>query len=311
MHHANRVITVFSASNYTGSVGNDGALLVFERDAGTTVGSSRDATRPPASPRMRPASPAMHGDHAAAASAAAAVSTPAVPARSTRHSTGKLHEIHLPLPAAHAASQDIVPLKRSIVTFYAKPKEKSASYRVNPESNLQTDVVSKLLHLISDKRLALIDFWSKQAVAHSSSVQTITRAVWARGLKTVLSLTAMPFEQSWFQELLGLPKLGVDGKANGPVDFLNFLNRFRPVNLLVMKAQRIKRSVSAFSSLASQSQEASLEMGDVDAQPEADADDDAAVASMERLLEFLHAQRFQLESLFRFLDQDGESRMFI
>jgi len=193
------------------------------------------------------------------------------------------------------------------VTFYAAKKEKGASYRVTPESSLQVDIVAKLLHLISDHRLSLINHWQAVAKPHSSGVQTVTRAQWAAGLKACLQLNHLPFHELWVQELLGLPKLGVDGKAKGPVDYMAFLLRFRPVNLLVLRAQRTK---SAFGATASLEGIPSQEMPGEDfasLQPDAPPlDDEASLASLQQILDLLHQKRFELESLFRFLDVDGD-----
>jgi serine/threonine-protein phosphatase 5 len=216
LHHNGTVITVFSASNYTGTVGNDGALIVFERDGGTVLGTAAATAaaankHPPPSPR----GPRAHGAPSSE-SASSSAAAPSSPAKSLR--TRQKHEVHLTVPAsvaAAAAASGVVPLKRSIVTFYAAKKEKSASYRITPDSHLQTDIVAKLLHLISDHRLSLINFWSSKAKPHSSGVATITRAEWAAGLKSCLGLNHLPFQELWVQEMLGLPKLGVDGKAKG------------------------------------------------------------------------------------------------
>ena len=340
LHHHDQVITVFSASNYTGSVGNDGALVVFERDGGTVLqggaavmGSPRPGGHArPGSPAMgRSASPTMgHAASAAsssatahAATAAATPSTCPMSLRSPRLGPAKDATLHLPGPsgAASAAANStslapIVPLKRSILPFYASRKEKNASYRVTAGSNLETDIVAKLLHLISDHRLSLIDHWSARAQQHSSGVWTVTRAVWASGLKACLGLS-LPFLE--FQELLGLPRLGVDGKPKGPVDFMAFLLRFRPVNLLVLRAQKNEQNakLARSQSDAGASQEASQDGSIADLipspSPSPDGDivqpGDATVASLQQILELLHQKRFELESLFRFLDSDGPDRI--
>lgn len=329
LHHHDQVITVFSASNYTGTVGNDGALVVFERDGGTVLGGAAvmGSPRPgahaaggrPGSPAMgRSASPTM--GHAAAASAATPRPASPMSLRSPRLGpmAPKDATLHLPGPSGSASaaahsSTAIVPLKRSILPFYASRKEKNASYRVTAGSNLETDIVAKLLHLISDHRLSLIDHWSARAQQHSSGVWTVTRAVWASGLKACLGLS-LPFLE--FQELLGLPRLGVDGKPKGPVDFMAFLLRFRPVNLLVLRAQKNEANAKlarSQSDAGAATQEASQDGAIEDLIPspspspdgEAGQPGDATVASLQQILELLHQKRFELESLFRFLDSDG------
>jgi len=88
-----------------------------------------------------------------------------------------------------------------------------------------------------------------------------------------------------------------------------FLVRFRPVNLLVMRAQRSKSAFGSTSSLEGPSQEmpgedfASLNS---DIAATAFADEEANLASLQQILDLLHQKRFELESLFRFLDVDGD-----
>jgi hypothetical protein len=99
----------------------------------------------------------------------------------------------------------------------------------------------------------------------------------------------------------------------GPIDFMAFLVRFRPVNLLVMRAQRSKSAFGSTSSLEGPSQEmpgedfASL---NPDIAATAFADEEANLASLQQILDLLHQKRFELESLFRFLDVDGDEGQF-
>lgn len=157
------------------------------------------------------------GHAAGSSSSSAAASSLAVPssAAPAPHRSPRIaHKVELQLAAP--ATPELVTLKRSILPFYAAKKEKSAAYRAG-SGNLETDIVAKILHLISDHRLSLIDYWSSRAVQHSSGVWTVTRAIWAAGLKHCLGLS-IPFRE--FEELLGAPALGVDGQRRGPIDFM-------------------------------------------------------------------------------------------
>ena len=166
--------------------------------------------------------------------------------------------------------------------------------------------MAKILHLISDHRLSLIDYWSSRAVQHTSGVWTVTRAIWAAGLKHCLGLS-IPFLE--FQELLGVPNLGVDGQKKGPIDFMAFLVRFRPVNLLVLKAQRQKAIAASQSQDGMVSQELDADMLGLPSPSPDDFSsplpDDETVASLQTILELLHQKRFELESLFRYLGTEN------
>jgi len=203
MHHNNKVITVFSASNYCGTVNNEGAIILFERD--------------------------------------------------------------------------LVP---KIVPFFAKPKERLSRYRMR-HAVMENEIISKLLQRISDHRLALTDWYrTVEKVNPASGVRTITRQQWAQGLKTVLKLN-IPFLD--FQDYLGLPTLGVDGKKKGDIDYMSFLLRFRPVNALVAaKPPATPRSRTGSDSSRGVSE------------------------NVERILEMLQKNRYELESLFRHFDLNGD-----
>lgn len=311
-HHNDTVITVFSASNYCGTVGNDGALVVFERDGETSMTL-------PLKPKTssRPSSPAMGAAAAAHAGGAASTSTGVAPLRSSRLAA---KELAVAAPAASssgtAQGQQAQPpahsLNRRIFQFYAAKKEKQSAYRVVGGSNLESDIITKLLHIISDHRLHLVDYWTKHSQPHTTGIRTVTRAAWAAGLKSVLGLS-IPFLE--FQDLLGLPKLGVDGRPKGSIDFMAFLARFRPVNLVVLRAQRRARDRAASQSQMSldptqETQEPPMDedmTGDVPTAA-ADGGDDPALASLQTILELLHKNRFELESLFRYVSRTPRAR---
>lgn len=91
-----------------------------------------------------------------------------------------------------------------------------------------------------------------------------------------------------------------------------FLVRFRPVNLLVLKAQRQKILAASQSQDGMVSQELDPDMMGL-ASPSPDdmmspLPDDETVASLQTILELLHQKRFELESLFRYLGQSNKQR---
>jgi len=212
MHHGDTMITVFSASNYCGTVNNEGAFILLERD--------------------------------------------------------------------------LVP---RIVPFYAKPKERLSRYRMR-HALLENDIISKLLQRIADNRLALTNYYSKACTTTPSGVRTVSRAVWAEGLRVVLQLN-IPFLE--FQDYLGLPKLGVDGKKKGDIDFGAFLLRFRPVNVMMQPL------TPAQSPHAGSGNGADTPSGRT------------ANQSVECILEMLAKHKYELESLFRHFDLNGDEEISI
>jgi len=363
MHHNDRVITVFSASNYCGTVGNDGALVVFERDGETslTAGNSSSNTARPASPQphaspsLRPASPrpkekekaVKDEDEKQKSSQKGKQQHKQItmlvppPPRSSRSATGKGGPQELQVPGT-STTPTLTPLRLSFITYYAGKKERQAGYS-SMRSGLQAEVINKLFHLISEHRLRLIDYWSPVSARHSSGVAAISRAQWSAGLKQCLGLN-LPFLRPEFQALLGLPKLGVDGKEKGPIDFMAFLSRFRPVNLVILRAQKKKEErakgagkaksadgskskqgddgtfntamscpmntdtchAASSSSSSTSSASSSTSSQSSSASP---ASCDAYSSAIHEIAMCLHRQRFELESLFRFLDSDGDEQI--
>lgn len=210
MHHHDRVITVFSASNYTGTVNNEGCFVIFERD--------------------------------------------------------------------------LVP---RLVPFYAKPKERLSRYRMR-HATLENDIIAKLLQRIAENRLALTNWYRAVERVTPAGVRTVTRAHWAEGLKAILKLN-IPFTE--FQDYLGLPKLGVDGKKKGDIDYQSFLLRFRPVNAL-LESYQPNRPTTPGGGTSSSSR------GSVD-------------ANVEAILEMLQKNRYELESLFRHFDINGDESISV
>lgn len=191
MHHHDTLITVFSASNYTGTCNNEGAFIIFERD--------------------------------------------------------------------------LIP---RIVPFFAKPKERLSRYRMR-HAVMENDIIAKLLQRIADNRLALTNWYSQSETITSAGVRTVSRNDWAEGLKQVLKLN-IPFLE--FQDYLGLPKLGVDGKKKGDIDYMAFLLRFRPTNI-ILDRQCSHREIKE---------------------------------NLEMILEMMHKNRYELQSLFRHFDLNGD-----
>jgi hypothetical protein len=209
MHHGDTIITVFSASNYCGTVNNEGAFIILERD--------------------------------------------------------------------------LVP---RIVPFYAKPKERLSRYRMR-HALLENDIISKLLQRIADNRLALTNYYNKVASVTAAGVRTVSRAVWAEGLKVTLQLN-IPFAE--FQDYLGLPKLGVDGKKKGDIDFQAFLLRFRPVNAMLNPLTPPVASPAASDSGSSAPSSRRSSSRTVN-------------QNVECILEMLAKHKYELESLFRHFGQ--------
>ena len=159
------------------------------------------------------------------------------------------------------------------IQFEAKPKEKMARYRMR-HAAIENDVISKLLRRIAQHRLALVDHYQRM---DKEGDGLISRLQWAEGLKAVLQLN-IPFLE--FQGYLGLPKLGVHGVQQGMVDYMSFLERYR-INLRIS------------------SDESQVEI------KEEDLDKDAQKA-MEKLTQLLYKNRFELQSLFRYFDVNGD-----
>jgi protein phosphatase len=188
-----KLVTVFSASNYTGTVGNQGAYAIFSRD---------DVCNP---------------------------------------------------TFVQYRAQSATKMKRISMTH----------------GLLAEDIVCKLLMRISANRLALIDHFSRL-----SATNIVARDVWSHGLQIILDLK-IPFTH--FQSYLGLPELGVDGKRNGPVDYMAFLDRFAPVHV-------------------------SLAHG-------GSASSEKATAAFNALASILFSRRVALASMFRYFDIDGDGNI--
>lgn len=117
-----------------------------------------------------------------------------------------------------------------------------------PSELVHHEVVCKLFRLVSRNRLALLDYYSglnggskelspnganwitlRENDPHKTIPTVITRVQWAKGLAHVLGTPNVPFLE--FQTALCLPDLGVRGEFWGDIDFLDWLDKFRPKNL--------------------------------------------------------------------------------
>lgn len=222
-HHHDQLITVFSASNYTGTVGNDGALLMFEKESepaaaaeanASTNSSSATATTPnrhshrASSPALGVSTHTHSHTHLKDTPPSIPSARPRSPRPAALNAAAATKAMLLGESAMNAAFAATLPkLKHTIITYYAGRKEKQPAFRLNSTTDkLANSVVAKLIHLISGNRLQLIDWYRARATQHSTGVSVVTRQVWAQGLKEVLKLKTVPFAE--FSDLLGLPRLG-------------------------------------------------------------------------------------------------------
>jgi hypothetical protein len=83
---------------------------------------------------------------------------------------------------------------------------------------LKNDVFSKLVDRIAKKRSLLLTLYAQH---HS---QIVTRVQWAQGLSEALGMSL-----AWnrLEKELGVPEIGVDGNEDGPINYIEFLDRFR------------------------------------------------------------------------------------
>jgi Ca2+-binding EF-hand superfamily protein len=158
--------------------------------------------------------------------------------------------------------------KPRFIRYYAQKDLKAGSINQR-HHRLKEDIVTKLLTRICAQRLGLINYFVKQD-EHKSGV--VTRHQWSQGLQTVLGLH-IPFLQ--FQQYLGLPELGVDGKAQGPIDYMDFCNRY------LVYSQGMSNTEGTISQAANTSD------------------------FFAEMMSVMFARRYELESLFRFFDLDG------
>jgi hypothetical protein len=183
--------------------------------------------------------------------------------------------------------------KVSLVQYSASPKEQLSRYRMR-HSQIENDVISKLLRRIAEKRLALVDIFLKMDPDRTGA---ITRIQWAKGLREALGID-VPFLEFQVrkaakprvprrlatqrapppraQTYLGLPKLGIGGTEQGQVDYMAFLDRYR------------------------------LSVNEVALSPSITKATDSSDRYMEELAEALFKNRFELEALFRYFDANGD-----
>jgi hypothetical protein len=99
----------------------------------------------------------------------------------------------------------------------------------------------------------------------------VTIQVWEEAIQHTLGLH-VPFLQ--FQEYLGLPAIGVDGKKDGPIDYMDFCNRYMVFNNTL--GANGTGSTSTF---------------------------------FADMMHVMFSRRYELESLFRFFDADGNGKI--
>ena len=183
-------------------------------------------------------------------------------------------------------------LRPTFVTYFAR-KEVLATRASIRYRNLESDVIKKLMDRIAVHRIDLIAEFSNTAkdnqqraqrgekldlqttAALPCSTDIVSRSQWAEVLRKVLRLN-IPF--LLFQEQLGLPARGVLGDERGPINYLDFLSMFRP-----------KPVTSASNPQA----RGTLELSE----------------TLQTLTEMLLSHRYELESVFRFLDFDNDQRV--
>ncbi len=150
-------------------------------------------------------------------------------------------------------------------------------------SSQENDIISKLLQRIADNRLALTNYYGSVCTTTSAGIRTVSRSVWSDGLKFVLHLS-IPFLE--FQDYLGLPKLGVDGKRKGEIDYQAFLLRFRPSNGMI-HSNTLNDTPTSPTSPSGTGRSLSRSVNQ----------------TVEAILEMLAKHKYELESLFRHFGQ--------
>jgi diadenosine tetraphosphatase ApaH/serine/threonine PP2A family protein phosphatase/Ca2+-binding EF-hand superfamily protein len=131
---------------------------------------------------------------------------------------------------------------------------------------LKEDIVSKLLSRIAASRLGLV---SKFSFLDENKSGRVSRQQWCQVLQEVLGLS-IDFIQ--FQSYLGLPEMGVDGLQHGAIDYMDFCNRYIVYNPSVAAAPQASSTNHFF----------------------------------EEMMEVLFARRYELDSVFRFFDTNGD-----
>mmetsp|Transcript_2339 Transcript_2339/g.3329 ORF Transcript_2339/g.3329 Transcript_2339/m.3329 type:complete len:807 (+) Transcript_2339:30-2450(+) len=176
-------------------------------------------------------------------------------------------------------SNDPPRLTFEILTYLAPEVDSRPSFclrfKAHRLNRLEDAVLTHLIRRISFARLPLTHYYKERD--EKGWENAISRETWARGLRKVLAVK-IPFLE--FQDMLGLPKFGLDNKKEGLIDYVAFLQRFAPIlrHLVPNQTNGITSSNTSV---------------------------EGAVVLMEKLGELLHKEGFQLDSLFRYLDLNG------
>jgi hypothetical protein len=185
-HHSNSCITIFSASNYCGTVGNDGAILIFQRDE-----KSNQLKRNVLSyyGKMKFHSFYIHFCWIQATNIVTNINSTMESARS-KYNAFRQEKLHLSSFYYFYFCLRICMNMNILFMFVfcifvcldlficccclAGPKEKQSRYQFL-DGVLVNDVISRLLLRISEQRLALIHYFGSIQKKHSDGIATVTR----------------------------------------------------------------------------------------------------------------------------------------
>ena len=131
-------------------------------------------------------------------------------------------KLRLSFGIAYAHATRVAPvLEPRTISYMAKPRARAAGFCLRYIS-LRNVMLAQLVRHIAKSRLKLLT----HLTAMSSDRSTVTRSQLSKALCRVLRVD-IPFLH--FQNELGLPVLGVDGRRAGRVNIMQFLSRFAPV----------------------------------------------------------------------------------
>lgn len=181
------------------------------------------------------------------------------------------------------ASDDVKAMKSSTKTFRLRHQIAKST----------KDVLGMIMSRICDRSLLLMDYWGKLEKLNGG-VMTITRKQWLEGLTKVCELSGLQTPLESFTDQLGLPKLGVDGTLAGPIDYQDFLLRYRPVNLVVFAAEKILHNTTPAPPRGEMARHAAAAAVGVPAE-----------RSRRDLMHMLAKYNIELKALFSYFDKDG------
>ncbi|GAB5367898.1 hypothetical protein AAMO2058_001271500 [Amorphochlora amoebiformis] len=153
---------------------------------------------------------------------------------------------------------------------------------------LENQILTLLIRHISANRLLLIDHFDSVS-KKEGKMGRVTRIQWKNGLNKVLGVQ-VPFLS--FQDMLGLPLYGVDGKWKGPVDYISFLSRFAPLYRHLTEDMEVSKGSPTSQRTEGKSKKANELLG--------------------HLLEAAKRSKVgNVETLFRYFDFDGDGRITV